>query len=89
MNRRDALKSLAMLPVAGIGNPADQYIFPSIVGVKETPWLRCKVMVFCDGEEVKRCVRASIPGGWCEFISGQGWLVLRQGTIEIVPKEGK
>lgn len=33
--------------------------------VNETPHLKRKVIVFCDGAEVKRCIRASVTEGYC------------------------
>lgn len=66
MNRRDALKSLAMLPAVGMGVVQASKEFPPIVGVDETPWLVGKIRIYCNGKHEKRCIRANVTDGTCE-----------------------
>ena len=83
MNRRNLLKALVVLPVAGtIAAHATEW--PNIVGVKETPWLSRKVRVFCNSIEQNRAIRCSVQEGWCEVfaVNSQGCIILSADGME-------
>ena len=84
MNRRDVIKSLAMLPaVVAAKAKADQQ-WPRIVGVKETPWLRRRIRVTCNEVDVPRCIRCSVQEGWCEvFVDDRASRAIVRGDVSI------
>lgn len=97
MNRRDALKSLAAVPLVGMISQTRTELIPlTIVGVEETPHLRGKIKVLLNGEEVKWCKRASITEGWADhyvddkhgrkmFMPSPDGTVRSYGHVSIVP----
>lgn len=83
MNRRDLIKSLALLPVAETEMRLPELAVPRVFGVKETPWMIGKVTVYLDGVQVKRAVRGSVEDGWVEIFNADRVMMRHYGKVDV------